>query len=44
MFQDGFRTGIEAGQESSLQEGFDTGFGYSAHLLFLIASLRGKVK
>ncbi|WAQ94171.1 YAE1-like protein, partial [Mya arenaria] len=40
---DGYRNGLEAGQEGSLQAGFNFGFSLGATQLFKLAQLRGKI-
>ncbi|XP_045168987.2 uncharacterized protein LOC123531799 isoform X2 [Mercenaria mercenaria] len=40
---DGYRAGIDVGQEECLQEGFNTSFTQSSKLLFAVSELRGIV-
>ncbi|XP_060590159.1 protein YAE1 homolog isoform X2 [Ruditapes philippinarum] len=42
-YNDGYRAGIDVGQEESLQEGFNTTFKVSSQLLFSVAEIRGLV-
>lgn len=42
--QDGYRAGIDVGQEECVQEGFNAAFSQSSNLLFSIAELRGTVR
>lgn len=43
LSKNGYREGLDAGQEESLQEGFNEAFQVSTRLLFRVAELRGHV-
>ena len=44
ILQEGYREGLDAGQESTLQDGFNKGFALATSLLFNIAELRGEIR
>ncbi|KAL4222720.1 Protein YAE1 [Mactra antiquata] len=43
LTKDGYRSGIESGQEERLQDGFNLTYYVSSKLLFVVSALRGQV-
>ena len=42
--QNGYKEGLSAGQDETLQEGFDHGYTLALSLAFQMASMRGNLK
>jgi len=42
--QQGFRDGIQSGQEVKLQEGFNAGYRTASRVVFDVAKLRGEIR
>lgn len=44
LLKEGFRDGVAQGQESRLQDGFNTGYKLASVKLYQLAQLRGEIR